>query len=84
MSQSEVYDFLRRQRLMGRLQYFSCREIEDGLIAEGKFPGRVRRNVLDLLDAGYLEFEDMGFKLRRKVRIKERYAIAQSGEEGRL
>jgi hypothetical protein len=80
MGQYEVYEWLRNARSSGNEQYFSSKEIEDGLKNNGCTDGQLshtRGDVIRLYVSGYLELIDLDktglTNYKRFFRIKKRY-----------
>ena len=77
MSQREVYDFLKTQRLSGNEKYFSIREVYNALIdmKRASIPERrgLWRQIKQLNKFGYLEKKGIG-GWPSNFRLKDKYA----------
>jgi hypothetical protein len=80
LSQWDVVDILRKQRLTGNDSFFTVGEIEKLMKDEGFTNGtitNVRRNVLKLENCDILEYKTSGkfSKWKFHYRIKDKYVV---------
>ena len=86
MGQIDVYFWLRNQRASGNHSYFTTRQVQDGLRADGKTNGTitgVRSDLIQLERTGFVEVS--GYDSRkpwrewqRSFRLKEKYIAIES------
>lgn len=73
MTQYDIFEWLRRQRLTGNDQYFTVAQIRSGL-AFGHGAIIVHKKVVQLYNFGFLERTEEHVWLRR-YRVKKKYVF---------